>query len=263
MDQSKFQFNRRPQPQPAPPQKDKICISCRALNPLSLQDDLSKVFLDETQARATTATRLFRNDELFESLRKYALQNYFANPSMSRRKFSLWSTGCSSGEEVYSLAMVALNEFSRNRRPPLFEAFGTDINRERIQEAKAGTYIKPTREAFSQNYWQILGKYAEIDGADVHMGNELRTLCKFGIFDMRQKAKTHTFHFIVCNHVLQYYDSPGQIHILKNLIAVLNPGGSLYLEGAMADAVKGAGLQEVGGFANVFIPGHAGNVRHA
>ncbi len=252
-----FTFGKRP-PSPAPqrprpasaPKNDTQQISCRATNPLSLDDDLGKVFLDETQAKATTATRLFRNDDLFDATKKLVGDFLSSNKS---GKFSMWSTGCSSGEEVYSMAMIALGEFARaGKQHPLLEAFGTDINRNRIMEARSGVYRRPGKDAFNANYWRLLNQYAEVDASSVHMGDMLRGICQFMLFDMRNKPKKHTFQFIVCNHVLQYYDAPGQRHIIGNLTAVLKPGGTMYLEGLTQHGLDGTGVRKIDGTSNLY-----------
>ncbi|MDR0362780.1 MAG: hypothetical protein LBJ46_08885 [Planctomycetota bacterium] len=240
-------------PAARPPAPD--AISCRATNPLSLQDNLSKVFLDERQAKATTATRLFRSGEIFAALAKVALPAFFAS---KRAKFTMWSAGCSSGEEVYSMAMIALNEFARAGRRPVMEAFGTDINPRRIAEARRGAYIRPSKDAFSRNCWLLLERYARVGQHQVAMGGELLASCRFSLFDMRTRPKKHTFFFIVCNHVLQYYDSAGQRHIIENLKAVLNPGGYLYLEGVTEACIAGAGLRKAGTVPNLFAVGPDG-----
>lgn len=261
MADSRFNFGKPAKPaQPQPPARPDIAafkaktpqISCRATNPLSLDDNLEKVFLDENQAKATTATRLFRNDELFA-----ATQRAFAEFAKRNRsgKFCMWSTGCSSGEEVYSMAMVVLNEFTKARRQPLLEAFGTDINPQRIAEAKAGLYGRPSKDAFDANCWRLLTTYAEVGAGGVQMGDLLRSVCGFRLFDMRNKPKKHTFHFIVCNHVLQYYDAPGQRHIIGNLVAVLKPGGLLYLEGVTSSGLHGADLEKLHGVPNLYAVG--------
>ncbi len=231
------------------PKAPNMQISCRATNPLSLQDDLNKVFLDENQAKATTATRLFRNDDLFDATRRI-VGEYIGNTRAGN--FTMWSTGCSSGEEVYSMAMVALGEFEKNRRNPTMEAYGTDINQNRIMEARHGVYLRPSKDAFTQNYWVLLNKYALCEGSEVCMGDLLRQICKFTLFDMRQKPKKHTFNFIVCNHVLQYYDAPGQNVIIGNLKAVLKPGGYLYLEGCTAQGMEGLSLEKLPNTSNLF-----------
>lgn len=233
------------------PNKREASISCRATNPLSLHDDLGKVFLDENQARATTATRMFRNDELFDAMRKVVLPSFFsANRSA---KFCMWSTGCSSGEEVYSMAMIALELFATAKRHPFMEAYGTDINRNRIIEAREGVYLRPARSAIDAAYWRLLASYATMTTHEIGMGDVLRQVCKFTIFDMRNRPKKHTFHFIVCNHVLQYYDAPGQQHIIANLKSVLKPGGFLYLEGLTNHGLDGSGLKKHPSAQNLFI----------
>lgn len=252
MPDSKFNLGKYQKPtgqRPAAPKPDSIRISCRATNPLSIQDDVSKVFLDEQQAKATTATRLFRNDEIFDAITKIVVPAFLAT---KRGKFSMWSTGCSSGEEVYSMAMIALNEFAKAKKTAVIEACGTDINRNRILEGREGVYGRPSKDAFSQNYWRLLQNYAAIDGHTVTMGDELRRVCKFSLFDMRNCPKKHTFFFIVCNHVLQYYDNEGQRHILGNLKKVLNPGGFLYLEGVTEGGLQGSGLVKMTGVSNMY-----------
>lgn len=226
-------------------------ISCRATNPLSLHDDLGKVFLDEEQAKATTATRLFRNDELFDAISKVVIPEYIR---LNRTgKFCMWSTGCSSGEEVYSMAMIVITELEKAKRPVVLEAFGTDINRNRIAEARAGRYTRPSRDAVTPAYQRLLERHCQFDEREVQMGDALRSFCRFTIFDMRNRPKTHTFHFIVCNHVMQYYDPPGQRHIVANLKAVLRPGGHLYIEGVTEDALTGCGLKKIAGVANLYV----------
>ena len=239
---------------PRPPAARSDVISCRATNPLSIHDDVSKVFIDERQAKATTATRLFRNEELFSALRDKAMPSYFRQSALSRRPFVIWSSGCSSGEEVYSLAMVALGEFAGKGTAPNLDAFGTDINRERLALARAGCYGMPSRQAIGEAYWALLLRHARLEGASVRMGDDLRARCRFGVFDMRQRPKKHTFDFIVCNHVLQYYDPPGQLHILRNLQEVLKPGGHLYLEGITDGARSAMKLQKIEGQPNLFVP---------
>lgn len=234
---------------PRPKQHDQI--SCRATNPLSLNDDLGKVFLDERQAKATTATRLFRNDELFAAMTKVVIPSFMDKNRGG--KFTMWSTGCSSGEEVYSMALVAIGEFERAKRTPFIEAFGTDINPNRIMEGRAGVYTRPSKDAFSQNYWRLLTAYAHLTDREVHMSDKLREMCKFTLFDMRKRPKKHTFHFIVCNHVFQYYDAAGQRHIIENLKAVLRPGGHMYLEGITEQGLEGSRLKKLNTAQNLYV----------
>ena len=239
------------EPLPAADQAPRI--SCRATNPLSLDDDLDKVFLDEQQARATTATRLFRNDGLFGAITERVAPEHFRSSRQGR--LDMWSTGCSSGEEVYSMAMTALEEFERRKRRPFMAVFGTDINRSRIVEARAGVYTRPAQNSLSQRYWRLLASYCELDAREVRMGELVRSLCKFTLFDMRNRPKNHTFNFIVCNHVMQYYDAPGQRHIICNLKATLKPGGLIYLEGVTEEGLAGSGLKKVAGHPGLYAAG--------
>ncbi len=151
------------------------------------------------------------------------------------------------------MAMIALGEYTKaGKQHPQLEAFGTDINRNRIMEARAGQYRRPGKDAFNANYWRLLNQYAEVGSSSVQMGDLLRTVCQFMLFDMRNKPKKHTFHFIVCNHVLQYYDAPGQRHIIGNLTAVLKPGGTMYLEGLTEHGLDGTNVKKIAGTSNLY-----------
>ena len=152
------------------------------------------------------------------------------------------------------MAMIALNELERTKKTPslFLEAYGTDINSNRILEARSGVYRRPGKDAFSADYWRLLNRYAEVDNSSVHMGGLLMETCKFTLFDMRKRPKKHTFHFIVCNHVLQYYDAPGQRHIIGNLAAVLKPGGTMYLEGLTDHGLDGTSVAKIPGSSNLY-----------
>lgn len=246
--QGAFSLSSSTDPTPSSP------ISFRVLNPLGPAEDPKKTFCDPHQARATTATSLFRDEEMLNAVhhiieirlveeRKATEQHptsFFTLATSRKGKkdfpgLSIWSAGCSSGEEAYSIAIVALETFRHFRRPPIFRVFGTDIHPERIQEARAGQYLLSPAHPVRQRYRRLLESYATIEKFNVTMGDEIRRHVAFGLFDLRQRPRSHTFDLIVCNHVLQYYDREGQRQIVEHFLSVLRPRGILFLEGLMSD----------------------------
>jgi chemotaxis methyl-accepting protein methylase len=234
-------------------QNGAVQVSSRAMNPLSLGESPHDVFCNLTQAKATTATRLFRDHEIFNSLRQEVLPVYLQKPP--GRTLSIWSAGCSSGEESYSLAMVAADEFKKRRLRGSFLVFGTDISPDQLAKARQGTYLSPSERQIGADYSRILKVFSVKNDATISMNAEIKGKIRFGQFDLRKKPKTHTFDYVVCNHVLQYYDIPSQLHIIQNMCSVLKKGGFLFLEGLTVKTVEPSGLRQVSGYSNLYLPG--------
>lgn len=222
---------------------ESVRVSSRAMNPLSHHDDPNNTFCDQTQAKATTATQLFRSSEMLHALCDRVIPAYMER--RIRKGVEIWSAGCSSGEEVYSLAVVGLNELEKRNEPARYTVFGTDISTDQLRKAKAGQYLTRSSSGTLSAYRKVLQKYALIEEDVIQMGPEVREHVKFGKFDLRCRPRQHTFDYIVCNHVFQYYDDNAQINFVRNFLAVLNPGGLLFLEGLTPRAQVGAGLRKI------------------
>lgn len=229
-----------------------VRVSSRALNPLTHHDDPSRTFCDATQARATTATQLFRDREMLAALRKIVMPGYMQR--RIRKGLEIWSAGCSSGEEAYSLAIVALHELQLLKEPERLTVFGTDISAEQLSKAKSGTYLERSSSGTLAHYQPLLQRFATTEHGIVRMGAKVRGHVKFGRFDLRCRPRTHTFDYIVCNHVFQYYDDNAQANFVRNFLAVLNPGGLLFIEGLTARAQQLCSLNKLPGARCLFQP---------
>lgn len=226
-------------PTPHPP-------STRTLRPLGADEDPLHLFTAETSRKATTATRLFRNEELFRAVAEAA------GSASARKGLTIWCAGCSSGEEAYSLAVAAHAAFEAAGGGRLL-IYGTDINTELLARARAGVYASRWQDLHAR-WKQRLSRYADLHDDGLVFHDWLKRLMKFGIFDVRQRPKRHTFDFISCNHVLQYYDADGQRQIAENLLSVLRPGGHIYLEGVTPVMVDKLNLQRLPGWRNLYRP---------
>lgn len=234
---------------------DSVRVSSRAMNPLTHHDDPSATFCDATQAKATTATQLFRSSEMLHALRDRVIPAYMER--RIRKGLEIWSAGCSSGEEAYSLAVIGLHVLERLKEPARLTVFGTDISEDQLRKAKAGQYLVNSSSGTLPAFRSILAKYADIGADIIQMNPQLRQHVKFGKFDLRCRPKQHTFDYIVCNHVFQYYDDNAQINFVRNFLAVLNPGGLLFIEGLTARAQAGAGLIKVPEARYLYLPPQA------
>ncbi len=227
-----------------------IRVSSRALNPLSKDDDPKNTFCVQSQAKATTATKLFRDDEMLNALKRIVVPNYMQKSF--KRGLDIWSAGCSSGEEVYSLACLGLYILKHSSVPDKLTVFGTDISSDQLQKAKRGRYLRGSSATTLRKYNNVLLPFAAVDGGIVQMGEEIRSHVKFGVFDLRRRPKKHVFDYITCNHVLQYYDEDAQVDFVNNFLSVLKPNGVLFIEGLMNGAYDRSPITRVYGYKHVY-----------
>lgn len=229
---------------------DDIKVTSRAMNPLSADDDPSETFCDQSQARATTATQLFRCNEMLAAFKEIVIPKYFEN--RIRRGLDVWSAGCSSGEEAYSLAVVGNIELQKRKELSKCTVYGTDISVEQLKKAKRGRYLLASSSATIAPHIKDLNKFACIQDGVIQMLPVIRERVKFGKFDLRRRPRKHVFDFIVCNHVFQYYDTSSQLNFVNNFLAVLKPGGVVFIEGLTAEAERKSQLVAVDGYQKLF-----------
>jgi chemotaxis methyl-accepting protein methylase len=182
------------------------------------------------EALTINVTRLFRNPEVFDAIAAEILPVLWRLPDGGIR---IWSAGCASGEEPYSLA-VLLHRFARSAarspqemaRLSRFRVFGTDIDRPSLAAAAAGAYPEA---AFADTPREIRDEYFSagwpaVVRPDVRALVDLRPADLFG--DDRLPAP---FHLIVCRNVIIYFDRTSQERLFARFHNLLAPGGYLVL----------------------------------
>ncbi|MCY1270915.1 Chemotaxis protein methyltransferase [compost metagenome] len=177
-------------------------------------------------------TRFFRHRPSFELLAGY-LQRL---PLSAERPLRLWSVGCSSGEEAYSLAMVAAEAMAERGLPPLFGVTGSDISLSALDKARQAIYPARRLEEFgaalAERYFRKLadGRY------QVLAGLAERVCCtRLNVLELAQ-APMSGMDVIFCQNLLIYFRRWRRREILNRLVERLAPGGLLVLGvGEMAD----------------------------
>lgn len=146
--------------------------------------------------------------------------------ALKRKSLTVWSAGCSSGEEVYTLAML-IDESS------LFDdwhvrVFGNDISREVLQTARRGEYRESSFRAMPHGYDRYFA--ATPGGRMVHP--RIRSKCAFGHFNLLDDARVAivgTVDVIFCRNVLIYFDQESRRRLIDSFHRSLHPGGYLLL----------------------------------
>ncbi len=173
----------------------------------------------------TNETYFFREDYQLNGFRDEVLPAIRAQAA-ARKRLVIWSAGCSTGEEVYTLAILV-------ERSGLFEGwdvrvFGNDISRRVLAAARKGTYGPSSFRATPPEYEQYF-----VDGPDgrqVHP--RIRAMCHFGHLNLVEGGRTAIVgrvDAVFCRNVLIYFDSQSRRRVIDTFYERLNPGGYLML----------------------------------
>lgn len=177
-------------------------------------------------ALTTNVTRFFREPHHFEDLRRNIMPD-LAERARARGRVRLWSAGCSSGQEPYSIALTVLETLPEARNLDV-KILATDINTQVVGEAADGRYPK---EQVSSVPEALRRQYFEEDGPEhVCAKSQMQDLIAFRslnlIGDWPFKGK---FDVIFCRNVAIYFDDEVQALVWQRLTERLVPGGRLYI----------------------------------
>lgn len=211
----------------------------RALNINSFKDYCDYLFspwgmknelVHAIDAVTTNKTDFFREPYHFEFLSRAALPDLARRGAGTRRPFSVWSAGCSSGEEPYTLAMV-LNEFSRRSPGFDFNITATDISARVLDAAQAGIYreerISPVSMDLRRRYFL---KSKDRTRKLVMVSPELRGRVGFKRLNlMDEDLGFANLDVIFCRNVVIYFDRETQLRLFRKLCGCLGPGGYLFI----------------------------------
>jgi PAS domain S-box-containing protein len=170
-------------------------------------------------------TEFFRDKDCFDFFYKDILPKIVSekNPGEVLR---VWTPGCSTGEEVYSLAMLITEYGLRKGETIQFQIFGTDISEEAIQTARQGEYGKDELEGISK---ARLEKYFDRVKNIYKIKKSIRDNCVFSRHDMTSSPPLARMDLVTCRNVLIYFSPELQQSVLPVFHYALNPGGFLWL----------------------------------
>jgi two-component system CheB/CheR fusion protein len=138
----------------------------------------------------------------------------------------VWSAGCASGEEPYTLAMVLAEALGPEAFRERVKIYGTDVDDEALEEARHATYDTVTLESLPAT---LREKYFEGDGGRRTFRPELRRQVVFGRHDLVQDSPISRLDLLTCRNTLMYFNSETQGKILARFHFALNPSGYLFV----------------------------------
>lgn len=181
-------------------------------------------FREMIDALTTNKTSFLRERAHFDYLRDTVL------PTLSHSA-RVWSAGCSSGEEPYTLGMLLLDHAQHGPTHDL-KILATDISQRILATASAATYsaelMADVPTEWQRRYWR---RTKVSGGADTFTATPaLRKLVTFGRLNlMEQWPMSGPFDAIFCRNVMIYFDKPTQQRLVERYWSLLRPGGHLFV----------------------------------
>jgi chemotaxis protein methyltransferase CheR len=174
-------------------------------------------------ALTTNVTKFFRERHHFEHLHAVVLPPLLRAGPRGPRRIRLWSAGCSTGEEAYSLAAVAA-ELMPTAASLDFRILATDIDQVVIEQARAGRY------ASLDGAPATLRRWFDQEGTDWVASPRLRNLLTFKVLNLTKPWPVRgPFEAVLCRNVAIYFDADVQSRLWQSFGRVIAPGGTLYI----------------------------------
>jgi chemotaxis protein methyltransferase CheR len=176
-------------------------------------------------------TCLFRSQPQLDALRKVILPEIVGEKvKQTTKRLRIWSAGCSTGEESYTLAMNMLEEKERLLQGWTVEILATDLNDRSVETAKAGIYgdyaVRNTTDFYKRKY------FVPVDDKKLQVRPEVKKLITFSRLNLQDDSKMlfmKGMDLIFCCNVLIYFDGVSKSKVINHFFSNLNFGGYFFL----------------------------------
>jgi two-component system, chemotaxis family, CheB/CheR fusion protein len=152
-------------------------------------------------------------------------------PEMIERKgpdepIRVWSAGCASGEEPYSIAILLAEALGESEYLRRVKIYATDVDEEAIDDARLASYPRKALEGAPR---ELMDRYFERGDQRCAFRTELRRTVIFGRNDLVQDAPISRIDLLVCRNTLMYFNVETQARVLARFHFALNPQGALFM----------------------------------
>ena len=175
-------------------------------------------------------TCFFRNQPQLEALRRVVFPKLIeAKSQLPKRSLRIWSAGCSTGEEPYTLSMIAIEEAAGRLRDWAVEIFATDINERSLDHAKKAVYGQYSTRNLTPLHKQ---RYFAPVGEDLQVQPLVRGSVTFSRVNLSEDARMlllKNMDIIFCCNVLIYFDVASKRRVIQHFRDSLPPHGYLFL----------------------------------
>lgn len=217
----------------------RISLVARAtrLSLASLDEYLEVLKRDETEFKellnliTINETSFFRFPAQFEAFQRHVIPEIMANKIHGQRELRVWSAGCSTGEEPYSIAMTLLDSGAEGLgwKP---HVYGSDVSTKALSVAKAGVYPK---KAMLNVPDDVVTRHFDADAArnEFRLKENVRRVVEFGYHNLIKEpyplALMGNWDVIFCRNVTIYFQLESTRRVVANFFNSLNEGGYLFI----------------------------------
>jgi chemotaxis protein methyltransferase CheR len=174
-------------------------------------------------------TSFFRFPAQFEVLRDIVIPEILAEKSSASRQFRVWSAGCSTGEEPYTIAMTLLDSTLEGSDFGL-EVLGTDVSTSALDRAKEGIYKARSMASLEQS---VVQRWFEPVKGGHRPAQRVREIVDFSYHNLVKEpypiALLSNWDVIFCRNVTIYFRLESTRRVVNNFYESLNPGGYLFI----------------------------------
>ena len=198
------------------------CLTVKPIRQAELVSLLNDITIGETC--------FFRNLPQLDALRNIVLPKIIETRSpLPLRHLRIWSAGCSTGEEPYTLSMLLLEETASRLKGWTFEILATDLNERSLAHAKHGSFGTYSTRNLTPYYRQ---KYFVARGEELHVSPDVKARVSFNrlnLFDDARVSFMKGIDLIMCCNVLIYFDGLSKRRVIQHFYNNLLPPGYLFL----------------------------------
>lgn len=174
-------------------------------------------------------TQFFRNLPQFDALQKYVIPEIARRKQNGHRSLRLWSAGCSTGQESYSLAMSAL-DILPDPESWNIQILGTDLNQQALAIAEKGWYPEKKLTGIDRSHREKY--FRPLDGGFV-VTEPVRRMVHFVrhnmVNDQLPMSIFGTCDVVFCRNVIIYFTHDTAKYVIEHFFDIMNPGGYLFL----------------------------------
>ncbi|WP_049976062.1 protein-glutamate O-methyltransferase CheR [Azospirillum sp. B506] len=195
-------------------------------------DDVADEIGFLVNALTTNLTSFYRESHHFDFLASTVLPEVrMLNAGQPKPRLRLWSAGCSSGPEPYTMAMVLVSTMGADLRRWDARILATDIDTHMVDTARRGIYPLSGATGIPPSIRLRFTTDTRLDGEPaVAMGEELKRLVTVKPLNLLEHwPMSGPFDAIFCRNVLIYFDRRGRMQVIENFARMLRPGGYLFL----------------------------------
>ncbi len=172
-----------------------------------------------------TVTQFFRDAEVFSYLENEVVPKLFEGKTASNN-IRVWSVGCATGEEAYSVAMLLLEQAGRTAEAPLIEIFASDLHEPSLRRARDGLFPDTIEAEVSP---ERLRRFFAKEDNSYRIRREVREIVVFASHNLLRDPPFSRIDLIICRNLLIYLQRELQNDVIDLFHYALNPGGLLLL----------------------------------